>query len=310
MMAIFKKLCLIMLFIAGTALAAPAASETTLPANELVQLINYEESVELITEQILQEKSEIVFDINGYYNTGFEYNSKNYGIAYIQTPEKTTVKQKKLNREMTQSLASRNILIPLLQRAFAETTLPQILLYEYLTYQILNGAEFAVDETFRIKFLNQNQYTGYCYIVNSDQLALLSTTQEMIFLQELLKDPRQYAEIKEVPHAIKVFEYCVENQDKNALDFSTITKIKLYLSALYLNQNEKEMAEQMLSLLPANLSEVFARGHFTADDYLLLGDLNLIFNNEEQAFSAWGYGIQRYPLYEAFEERFEKYSTE
>ena len=310
MMTIFKKLCLIMLFIAGTALAAPAPSALTIPATDLVQLINYEEPVELITQRELEEKGASAFEIKDYQNIGFEHDSRYYGISFVYSPEKTTVKEKKMNREMTQTLASRNILIPLLQKAFSETNLPDVLLGEYLSWQILNGAVFEVDETFRIKFLDKNQYTGYCYIVNSDQLKLIATTKETLFLRELLRDPRQYVEIKDAPHAVKVFEYCVENQEENGLDFPIITKMKLYLSTLYLNQNEKEKAEQMLNQMPENLSEVFAKGNFTAEDYLLLGDLYLIFGNEEKAFSAWGYGIQRYPLFAEFEERFEKYSME
>ena len=299
-----------MLFITGTALAAPAPLEPTLPAAELVQLINYEETAELITQRELEEKGASAFEIKDYQNIGFEHDSRYYGISFVYSPEKTTVKEKKMNREMTQSLASRDILIPLLQKAFSETNLPDVLLGEYLSWQILNGAEFEVDETFRIKFLDKNQHTGYCYIVNSDQLTLLSTKEKNVFLQDILKNPRGYAEIKDAPHAIKVFEYCVESQNENGLDFPIITKMKLYLSVLYLNQNEKEKAEQMLNQMPENLSEVFAKGNFTAEDYLLLGDLYLIFGNEEKAFSAWGYGIQRYPLYELFEVRFEKYSME
>lgn len=300
--------------ITGTAFAAPVLSETTIPATELVQLINYEETVQLITQQALEENCGSPFEINGYLNMGFEYDSRYYGISFVYNPEKMTVKEKKMNREMTQSLASRDILIPLLREKFSETDLPDVLLNEYLSWQIINGAEFEVNETFRIKFLNQNHYTGYCYIVDSKQLTLLSTTEKAIFLQAILKNPRGYAERFEEKkgnaHVIRVFEYCVENQDENTLDFSIITKIKLYLSALYLTEYEREKAEEMLNQIPEDLSEVFAKGYFTAEDYLLLGDLNLIFENEERAFSAWGYGIQRYPLFAEFEERFEKYSTE
>lgn len=274
--------------------------------SSLYEKIIYEEKEELITRKAFYEYLQTPLMIQGYFNYGFRANGRFFGISVATGVE--TPALKKIGKEFTQTLASRNVCIPLLKDVFDSTDMPHALLEEYLRFQILTEMQMFVKKTFRIQFYEGKNTLGYIYIVNAEELSLQKTGDEKTFIGYLLKDIRGSANQLPADVTLSLFEYALSNTAKFGLSHPQQWQMLVYSAALYLNASEKKKAQECLKQLPEEIAELWKSQLFNDQDFLLLGDLFLIFGDEAKTFSSWAYGMQINPLNKTLEERFQKYS--
>jgi len=118
--------------------------------SSLYEKIICEEKEELITRKVFDEFLQTPLMIQGYFNYGFRSNGRFFGISVATDVE--TAALKKIVKEFTQTLASRNMCIPLLKDVFDSTDLPHALFEEYLRFQLLKEMQMYVKKTFRIQY--------------------------------------------------------------------------------------------------------------------------------------------------------------
>lgn len=242
-----------------------------------------------------------------YYVSGFMHNNILYGLVLskLHNPSDTTVLS--IKREISNTLASRSITLPFIKDTFNASSLPDTLLDEFITYQIFYGVEFRINRLVFMKYIFIDNWVGYIYLVDIDNLTIISIPDELQFAKSILRDPRNFADNTEVNVAIDAFNFIVANKDLLGVPNDFLYVLYLYLSALYLNYDEYDTSFMYLSLLPDNIALILRSRFFGEKDFLLLGDMYMIHNNEQKAFSAWAYGMQKYPLNAELESRFIKY---
>ncbi len=125
------------MLITGSAFAEPGVFIAELNFEDFLSIINNEEKTHIIDKDISKSNFENIYEINRYRNIGFEYSGKIFGISIAITEENANIKQKKTDREMTKSLASRAIAIPEIEIEFRNSELPQKLQNEI--YKISNN---------------------------------------------------------------------------------------------------------------------------------------------------------------------------
>ncbi len=243
--------------------------------------------------------------VQGYFNFGFREKGMLFGISVGKKTANNT--KNKIAKEFSQGLASRNIIIPILLEYYQETGLPDALLEDYLLFQIIYEVEFKVSKTFRISPFESKNYVGCVYIVSEADVSFSESVDDTAFIRNLLQDIKAFSMKDKQPYTLQLFEYSLANAERLGFSYAQQWQMLLYSAAIHLNSGSMIKAKECFAFFPENLLNLWNCGVFDDEDFLLIGDLYIIFGNQTKAFSSWTYGLQLNPQNKTIKERIKKY---
>jgi len=285
----------------GVGFAAPPQEVVS----EIHRLIDSAERKDWLTLSRLSEELQNPLLIQKYLNYGFQEGEWLFGISLAKVEPNASTK---IPKEFTQGLASRLPGLPFLQEKFGKTDLPPILWPRYATYQIFYGLEMRVEKTERIRYVEAMDYIGYLTLVKTGDVTVIKIADEKAFVLAQIADLKIVKNDPDTESVLALFDYATRHGKQWDISVPKVWLMKLYTAAMLLNRGDRLNARDALAALPEDLSRLFASGFFDDEDFLLLGDLFLIFGEESRAFAAWAYGMQRNPNNQRLEERFRDYS--
>jgi len=166
-----------------------------------------------------------------------------------------------------------------------------------------------VGKTLLIKAFEEEDYVGFVYIVEAADLTVIRIADEKEVVRSMVEDPRKVAEAADREIALPLFEYAIQFASRFEIADAKTWLMSLYSAAILLNNEDPQRAREWINRLPEE-QKLYGSGYFKDSDFLLLGDLYLIFGEENRAFASWAYGMQVNPYNQILEERFRDYSKD
>uniref|UniRef100_UPI002FDAEE66 hypothetical protein n=1 Tax=Mesotoga prima TaxID=1184387 RepID=UPI002FDAEE66 len=211
-------------------------------------------------------------------------------------------------KDTSRDLASRSVAIPFLRGLSRAHSFNMIIDLFFLPYSLQNVL-ISVSSTELIRLVSNEKWVGAIVVVKKANLTVSDDNIVKSFIDYYIDRLDIVVDKEPLQHSANIIEYINSNHSSLGIDHKKMWRVWLYGSAVSLNLKENVVASEMIHKLPENAGDVFSAKAFDDNEFLLAGDIFLIFGEEEKAYNYWAYGMQVNPLNKTLEERFEKYDN-
>ena len=261
-----------------------------------------------LEDSIAGELEQNLTAVNRFYCGGVSFGDSLAGVSFTFL----TGDEKPLTRDglkdTSRDLASRSVAIPFLRGLSRAHSFNKMIDLFFLPYS-LQHVLISVSSTELIRLVSNEEWVGAIVVVKKANLTVSDDNIVQRFIDYYIDRLDIVVDKEPLQHSANIIEYINSNHSSLGIDHKKMWRVWLYGSAVSLNLKENVVASEMIHKLPENAGDVFSAKAFDDNEFLLAGDIFLIFGEEETAYNYWAYGMQVNPLNKTLEERFEKYDN-
>ncbi|WP_292594409.1 hypothetical protein [Mesotoga sp. UBA5847] len=297
-MTSIKMLCVALIVLLAGAGLSVSISEALLELTEIADL----------EDEVADDLEKSLTTINRFFCGGVSFGDSLVGVSFTFL----TGDEKPLTRDglkdTSRDLASRSVAIPFLRGLSKAYSFNMIIDLFFLPYSLQNVL-ISASNTELIRLFANEEWVGAIVVVKKANLTVSDDKIVQRFIDYYIDRLDIVVDKEPLQHSANIIEYIDSNHSSLEIDHKKMWRVWLYGSAVNLNLKENVVASEMIHKLPENAGDVFSAKAFDDNEFLLAGDIFLIFGEEEKAFNYWAYGMQVNPLNKTLEERFEKYDN-
>lgn len=261
-----------------------------------------------LEDEVADDLENSLTTINRFFCGGVSFGDSLAGVSFTFL----TGDEKPLTRDglkdTSRDLASRSVAIPFLRGLSKAHSFNMIIDLFFLPYSLQNVL-ISASSTELIRLFANEEWVGAIVVVKKANLTVSDDKIVQRFIDYYIDRLDIVVDKEPLQHSANIIEYIDSNHSSLEIDLKKMWRVWLYGSAVNLNLKENVVASEMIHKLPENAGDVFSAKAFDDNEFLLAGDIFLIFGEEEKAFNYWAYGMQVNPLNKTLEERFEKYDN-